>query len=146
MAFELTGRTIVVRGEFNKAIISPKWLAAQGIVPDGPVEVRVSDMADMPRLFIFAQFRWTVAHDRLAVQPVNPDADDPGPKVATILRILKHTPVSGLGHNFSFEAGEAVPLLQARLGDRIAPEIAEALGHELRTSTCEVRWKKGRGF
>ncbi|MHC4698783.1 MAG: hypothetical protein ACYTFA_18800 [Planctomycetota bacterium] len=143
MPFELTGRNIVVRGDFNRAIIRPKWLIRQGILPEGDVEFAVSDAADMPRLFKFAGFQWTVAHDRLVVKPIVPDEGDPGPTVARVLEILEHTPVSAVGHNFIFENPEPDSSLEVRLGERSAARIGEQLGHEVRTSTCEVRLSVG---
>lgn len=143
MAFELKGRNTIVRGEFNRAIIGPKWLVDQRVSPDDKVELAVSDSADMPRLFRFAGFHWTVAHDRLVVQSVSPQDDDPAPKIAEVLRILKHTPVSGTGHNFLFESTEPEPCLETHLGDWSAARIGEELGHELRKSTYEVRLSTG---
>ena len=144
MPFELIGRNTTVRGEFNRAIITPKWLAKQEIVPRGDFSIAVSDGADMPRLFKFAGFEWMVAHDRLIVKSIEPRDDDPGPKVAQVLNVLHHTPVVALGHNFLFESTELDPSLEARLGDRAAARIADRLGHELRKSTCEVVVSTGK--
>lgn len=142
MAVQLISRNTVVRGEFNRAIIVPRWLVAQEILPDGEVEFAVSDAADQPRQFRFAGFMWNVAHDRLVIA-ARPDIDveaDTGSVAAKVLRILIHTPVTAVGHNFLFESTEAIASCVPALGARPMSELAEGLGGEFRSATCEVKF------
>lgn len=141
MAVQLISRNTVVRGEFNRAIIVPRWLVAQKILPDGEVDFAVSDAADQPRQFRFAGFMWNVAHDRLVIA-ARPDIDveaDTGSVAAKILRILSHTPVTAVGHNFLFESTEAIASCVPALGARPMSDLAGGLGGEFRSATCEVK-------
>lgn len=141
MAVQLISRNTVVRGEFNRAIIVPRWLVAQDILPDGEVELAVSDAADQPRQFRFAGFNWNIAHDRLMIA-ARPDKDveaDTGAIAARILRVLNHTPVTAVGHNFLFESTEAIASCVPALGARPMSDLADGLGGEFRSSTCEVK-------
>lgn len=139
MAVQLISRNTVVRGEFNRAIIVPRWLVAQEILPDGEVEFAVSDAADQPRQFRFAGFMWNVAHDRLMIAARQEIEAETGPVAARILRILSHTPVTAVGHNFLFESTEAIASCVPALGTRPMSDLAGGLGGEFRSSTCEVK-------
>lgn len=141
MAVQLISRNTVVRGEFNRAIIVPRWLVAQEILPDGEVDFAVSDAADQPRQFRFAGFMWNVAHDRLVIA-ARPDIDveaDTGSVAARILGILSHTPITAVGHNFLFESTEALASCVPALGARPMSDLADGLGGEFRSATCEVK-------
>ena len=131
MPFELIARNILVRGEFNRAIIQPRWLTQQGVTPDGNVEILMSDSPGMPRVFRFQEVKWEVGPDRLVLTPSDAKGRDPGPLVARILELLPHTPVTALGHNFLFESSETSLSITPCLGQRTAAALARQLGGEL---------------
>lgn len=138
MPFEFQARNTVVRGEFNRAIIVPKWLADQEIVPHGEAELLLSNSLDMPRVFRVGGFEWTVGHDRLVVKPLGAADLDTGGVVAHVLRTLQHTPVSAIGHNFVFlDAGEG-ERLEPAMGATRAPDLQAEFGGNLRSSTFEI--------
>ncbi len=144
MAFELVTRNIVVRGEFNLAIIGPRWLVVQEITPDGEIEAFVSDDPSAPRHFKFDGFDWQVGFHRLVVTSTGANAKDPGPTVAAILEKLPHTPVTGAGHNFSFDAPNPLAELCVRLGNRDTATLSGLLGEELRESSFSVVVSTGK--
>jgi hypothetical protein len=130
MPLALSSRNIVVAGEFNRAIIQPKWLIDRKILPVGPIEMLVSDRPDMPRVFNFGGYHWEVGISRLMLRPTDP-ANDPGVLVGTILEILPHTPVSAIGHNFLFHAEQRIQNLEPHLGSRSSRSFVPALGTEI---------------
>ena len=135
MAFELAAQSIVVVGEFNRAIIRPKWLVKQAILPEGGVQAKLTDRPGAPTSFRFAMFDWEVGPTKLIIKPLAPEMPDPGSVMAKILQILQHTPISALGHNFLYSA----PLDDASqlpgLGSSSARDVARMLRVEEPTST-----------
>lgn len=138
MPFELAGRNITVAGEFNSAIIQPRWLVAQGLLGDGQVEVLISDSPGMPRVFKFQGFKWEVGRDRLVLTCVEAKHSDPGCEIAKILGKLPHTPITGLGHNFLFESHDVQDILIPRIGESNGEAIANQLGQKLNHTDCTV--------
>ena len=137
MPFKLVNRNIVVIGEFNAAIIKPAWLVKQKIFGDGPVEVRLRENPGA-HLFKFHDLEWLVGHDRLVIRSLPHVTVDVGAKVARILLDLPHTPVTAIGHNFQFESATVETALDARLGERIAKDIALTVGEGLRQATWQA--------
>lgn len=129
----LVGRNVVVRGEFNRAIVTPKWLVGQEILEDGEVQAVLTDHPNAARLFTFGEFKWHVGPDRLMARGLDPEANDPGPIIARILDKLPHTPVTAIGHNFLFEVASD-PSISPLLGARSGQEVARSLELDLTRS------------
>jgi len=93
---------IVITGAFNPSIIQPAWLISTGIVspPSDDEEVSIEMPVVSPSLvfrFEIGQVKWTVATDRLILEPKN------GKPVQTlaisVLKKLFHTPLTAVGTN-----------------------------------------------
>ena len=105
--------SLILRGSFNPAIIRPRWLADQGIINalseannggeqvDFKVEMRGFRAGTSGELrFDTEGISWTVSETRIRLDPGL--AREAAPKLLTnVLKILPHTPVSGVGHNLS---------------------------------------------
>lgn len=121
-------------GNLNPAILQPKWLADNNVVQHGEAEIGLAAFAPtgiaQPR-FKLHGFSWIPALNRLQVDAESPNVD-PGSFVASILELLPHTPVQGVGNNFHFEVGELgerlTPLLRCHLADALSSEEHAGLG------------------
>ena len=100
MALTLDSCDTFARGNFNPHIINPEWLAEQKIWQ--PEEAELALPLGMPVRGL--QFRakgvvWIVDADRLVVSSISEDC---GELVARVLIHLPHTPIIGVGNNFTF--------------------------------------------
>lgn len=138
MAFDLVQRNTVVRGEFNAAIIRPRWLVNQGLFQHGEAGFQLSDRPGGPRVFNFHEYQWEIGQDRLVLTCRDVHAGDPGECVARILKILPHTPVTAVGHNFVFESSEIIDAICPHIGRFAGNDLAELLGHDLAKSDGAV--------
>lgn len=107
----LTVRNCVVVGNLNPAILEPKWIVKEGILPAGDVAAEFAfaatgskDASFVPR-FRLGGLAWIPLAQRLEVQALD-DAADAGLFVAEVLKRLSHTPVKAIGNNFHFEPRE----------------------------------------
>jgi hypothetical protein len=125
----------VAVGPFNPHIITPEWLVRWNVLPDQEVNIRLAPVID-GSAFRFGRLEWEVDPRRLMVSSqtlVDERGHDAGHYVSEILRLLPHTPVSAVGHNFHFVSslgdweGRPLPLL----GRRGLQELGQAEG---------VRW------
>lgn len=111
--------SLVVAGSWNAAILTPTWMLRHGL--DRPIgeasRVQVFLPAvqgaqfDFPR-YALDQFAYVVRPDALLVTPnnENPDSFDAAEGAsARVLRVLMHTPISGIGHNFEFRDAASTP-------------------------------------
>lgn len=111
--------SLVVAGSWNAAILTPTWMLRHGL--DRPIgeasRVQVFLPAvqgaqfDFPR-YALDQFAYVVRPDALLVTPnnENPDSFDAAEGAsARVLRVLMHTPISGIGHNFEFRDAAPTP-------------------------------------
>lgn len=143
MQLTLVNAACVLVGSLNRAILQPPWLVDNHLIepgPDGPPPMDII-MRVGPNLHRIEteEFVWVIEPGKLQIQAKDPNADaDPGAKVASLLGILEHTPVLGVGNNFSFKA-DGVELLDAK-----PPPVVAALqkvlgGGELTTLTFHAR-------
>lgn len=146
MPFKLTAKNCVVVGHFNAAIIKPPWLVKQGILPDGEMQLSLSDRPEAPRVFKFAGLDWQVGPTRLVVSPVSPDGVNPAVPVGQILRKLPHTPISAIGHNFIFDVEPNDPSLEPRLGSRPMRDLASKLGGDFMETSWSLAVQHLKGY
>jgi len=97
-------RTCVVTGRFNPAILSPAWIVANAILPDGETEVGSLVGTNIVQ-YSLAGLTWQTTLSRLEAFTNLPEVD-PGKFVASVLHLLSHTPVSAVGSNFVFQVAE----------------------------------------
>lgn len=100
MTHKISG-SCVVAGFLNPAIINPKWMVEQKLLPDGDVEIQM-DVMGGGSAFLFAGATWRCSLTRLEVSSEDP-AIDVGGYVAPVFELLTHTPVKAIGNNFEFE-------------------------------------------
>lgn len=103
--------SLVVRGSFNPAIITPKWLRDQGIIegpldPDESEKIGITVNLELGHRGGFSrelQFpangvKWVVSETRIKLEPTNA-FDATSDLLLNVLEKLPHTPVTGVGHN-----------------------------------------------
>jgi hypothetical protein len=120
----------VAVGRFNPAILTPDWLIAQGILPDGEVEIG-QPLGSAILQFRAAGFMWYASLNKLQVHSEGIDSD-PGVFVSQVLEKLPHTPVRAVGNNFAIAlppgAGKSLfPLIACSLVDRLTTPQHEVL-------------------
>jgi len=103
--------SLVIAGAWNPAILTPQWVLKHGLGKDGP-DQRVQVFIPAAPNMIFEAPRYALDELAFSVQPnavvLSPSAitmeklhilED---AAARTLAELRHTPVSGVGHNFEF--------------------------------------------
>lgn len=118
------GVSVVFRGSFNPAILSPGWLLAQALISDQEHDASQPE-AIVPDLSIFsaAGLRFEVTSDSLKIETENQREFERTADIAiSILTILPHTPVNMVGINHFFHAALSSPDSWHRLGDRLVPK------------------------
>ena len=107
---------LVIAGAWNVAILTPEWVLRNGLERDGEDAERVQVFIptgagvvfEFPR-YTFGDFSYVVRPDALIVAP--PEMEQGNferceDAVARMLYVLRHTPVTGVGHNFEFRDNE----------------------------------------
>lgn len=120
----LEGVSVVLRGSFNPAIMSPGWLLAQSLVSEQEHNGAQPE-AIVPNLAIFtvASMRFQVTPDSFTVETENQrEFERTADVVKSVLAVLPHTPVNMLGINHYFHAALGSPDSWHRLGDKLAPK------------------------
>lgn len=121
---ELEGLSIVLRGHFNPAIVTPGWLLAQKLLSvEDFTETRpdliTSDMSN----FHGPWFTVNVTSDTLQVSTGDLAETEPiRDLIVGILRALPHTPVGvmGINHDFHFRVDNVAEW--HAIGDTLAPK------------------------
>ena len=101
---------LVIAGAWNPAILPPEWVLRHGLERQGDERVQVllpvgaGIIFEFPR-YTLGDFSYVVRPDALIIAP--PETTEDRVKTSEIamvrmLEILRHTPVTGLGHNFEF--------------------------------------------
>jgi hypothetical protein len=103
MALKLQQKLCVLIGRLNRAIIRGPWLAQHGLAPSSPrFEIKLPiHGGPLIEETEGIGLRWRTLPDRLEVYAEG-DAD-PGDSVATLVKLLQHTPFVAVGNNFHFE-------------------------------------------
>ena len=108
---------LVIAGAWNAAILTPEWVLKNGLDREGEERVRVFFPAGPGAIFDFPRysldrFSYVVRPDALVIAPaatVQEDVQLVEDATAKMLEALRHTPVTGVGHNFEFREGEIDP-------------------------------------
>jgi hypothetical protein len=94
----------VVVGRFNPFIINPEWLVRQKICAAGEVRLQL-DLKPAEQQgtvkFIIDGFEWDVTPTRLRIESGR-TGRNPSELAVKVLVELRHTPLTGIGHNFVF--------------------------------------------
>lgn len=102
--------SLVVAGAWNVAILTPDWVLRNGLRREGGEQVQVTFPAGPGAVFEFPRYQlrdltYVVRPDSLVVVPSSLQDEaivHAENAVARMVEVLKHTPVSGVGHNFEF--------------------------------------------
>ncbi len=120
----IQGASIVLRGEFNPAILTPGWLAAQGLLGEKESTL-IHNQAVLNRLSIFhvSWLNCQATEDQLQLTTEEPPEFSRLRDVAAgILEVLSHTPISVMGINRHFHFQMPTYEEWHRLGDTLAPK------------------------
>jgi len=103
--------SLVITGAWNPSILNPQWVVAHGFARD-PGQEQFQVAMPMGPSAVFQDLRFTLAEchyiarpDALIFQPKDSEAvtfNGIEDAAARILSELQHTPITGVGHNFSF--------------------------------------------
>ncbi len=105
MGVRLQKLDVVVVGRFNPHIITPAWLADQGVCARADAEMLFGfDVQGRQGIFRFSVdgHQWNVTDTRLIISSSDPD-EHAASKAAAVILKLPHTPISAVGHNFHYE-------------------------------------------
>jgi hypothetical protein len=94
-------RNCVVVGRFNPAILSPAWIVANQVLPEGRAEGSSLVGTNVIK-YTLNGLTWQPSLTKLEVTADHPDAN-PGEFVARVLTLLPHTPITAVGSNFLFQ-------------------------------------------
>lgn len=111
--------SLVVAGSWNAVIFTPAWVREYGLSrpKDEPFKVQAQVPAvpgptfQAPR-YTLDEFSYLVRPDILMLQPKGTEKEEleiVENTVSCILKELLHTPVSGIGHNFTFQDAKPDP-------------------------------------
>ena len=124
-------QTVAV-GAFDPRIITPSWLARNDVVrEDKWLEDILDSMPTDENGFPLGGFDWDISLNRMTVSTKSPELNC-GRAVAGVIELLRHMPVSAIGHNFHYTCpvsdwpAPATP----KLGDRTATDL----------DATETRW------
>lgn len=112
-----TETSLVIAGAWNVAILTPDWVLKYGLQKKGEERVQIFFPAGPGTVFEFPRyaledFSFVVRPEALILSP--PELAPPKLKIvedaaARMLDVLKHTPVTGVGHNFQFRDEKPLP-------------------------------------
>lgn len=119
MKLDLRRPTLVLAGAWNPAIFQPGWIATHvfGVPVGAEVTARLAQLIvdDQPKnIFYLKDVGFSVASNRLEIFGVDTTEsafDAIESAVSTVIRLLPHTPIAGLGVNFHFIEEHASPEL-----------------------------------
>ncbi len=97
---KLESANVVLNGNFNPYIVSPEWLAEQGIWQADEVHLELGAIKKDGVQFRGDGTDWFVSSDRLVVASTTADCGEIAGKV---LRVLPHTPMIAVGCNFVYQ-------------------------------------------
>lgn len=116
--------SIVIRGQFNPAIISPGWLLAQGLLgPKEALDVRSQAILNQLSQFHVSWLQCQVTEDQFSLSTDEPAEFERLRDVAAgTFETLSHTPLNALGINRSFHF--QIPSWEDwhAVGDRLVPK------------------------
>lgn len=106
----------VVLGNFNPAILSPKWFVSIGMLREGEnitLEGKVGCGSQQPLKAKSEKFNWTIGNNRFELE-LNQDFINQvnllGEIIKATFSALQFTPVHALGFNFYFELPKIPPV------------------------------------
>ena len=123
--------SLIIRGNWNPAILQPAWIARHALEKDAdrvPVSMEFSAVAGVPPRFLLEELKFAPSFDTLSIAPSRTDEQSLNrlEEVAqNVLQYLPHTPISAFGQNFEFieeTPGDAV-LTLFEIGDRLAERM-----------------------
>lgn len=102
--------SLVIAGSWNAAILTPNWVLKHGLACTGEERVQIFFAAGTGLVFEFPKytldaFSYIVRPDALIVTPpetTQSRVETVEEATAKMLEALRHTPVTGVGHNFEF--------------------------------------------
>jgi hypothetical protein len=108
--------TLVVTGAWNPSILVPPFIAKEVFGKDGAdvtVEIDIPNVPGLPWRYHMNGITYVPHRNRLEVSPKGEVSDSSlvvvADFVSKLLELLKHTPTSGMGHNFSYEETSPTP-------------------------------------
>lgn len=118
MRLQVPETTLVIAGAWNPAILNPTWVIQHGLERD-PAKEQVQVALPMGPAAAFQDLRYTIADfhytarvDALIFQALGDDVanfEQTQRIGARILGQLLHTPITGIGHNFTFMSNNPNP-------------------------------------
>jgi hypothetical protein len=119
MTLKLEHANATAAGRFNPAILQPSWFIRHEIIEPGEPRVEIRDDGAGLR-FLCSGYRWGVDASRFTVESENAgNVAIAGEFMAGTFRLLSHTPLVAVGHNFTFAGTAAASRWLAGLRDQL---------------------------
>lgn len=141
--------SIVLRGQFNPAILSPGWLLAEGLLgPKEALDVHSQVIVNQLSQFHVSWLQCQVTEDQMAVNTDEPpEFERLRDVVVGILKTLPHTPVGAMGINRTFHFQMPSWDDWHELGDALAPKrFWEEFLHLPGTETVSIQGNRTDEF
>lgn len=143
--------SVVILGHWNRAILTPAWIAKTLFeLPEGtPVQVLVSLDTVAPHMVRHEKLTVIPSNDRLVVRPETQDFLTLGKAMATahkVLEELPRTPVSAVGFNVRYKSPSMVESVQKVSVHEWWDNRLSDTGFKIETRTIErtLPWKNGK--
>ena len=136
--------TLVVAGAWNVAILNPAWVQKYGLEKsDGLVQVAIpaamGGIVDFPR-YTIGEIQYLIRPDWLQISSATSSKlafEKMESFASKILAQLPHTPVSGVGHNFTFIDRTPPTALLSRFTNA-NQDITDKLGRDFQIASASV--------
>ncbi len=139
MKAQVENWSLVLVGAWNTAILTPDWLTKHlGITGPVQIEFPIGNPL-MPLRYTFNGVHLVVVRDRIVLAPSADDADVLSRMESfsrSILTVLTHTPLTGIGINFEFV--EAVPSDEVKKLFK-SPDLARIADADLVVEATELK-------
>jgi hypothetical protein len=145
---DVSGRSVVLVGNFNPAIFHPQWFARTGLVPEEEASTATLELtAPQVSKFSINWFECQVTLDNFQVSTLQAEMEEPlRDLVVGTFALLPHTPVWAFGLNSDCHFSLPSVDVWHKLGHRLSPkEIWDGLLEDPGTRAVAIQGRRSDG-